>query len=145
MTVKIAFGIDEDTEVAKKLREYIVEQNHKLVFEIINEPWPEVGYQVGLQVARLVADIGIAICYTGTGVTIAANKVPGIRASLCKDRETAEGARRWNDANVLTIASKDLKLDVAIDILKGFLSTEKDPNEQRYIDMINIYEQGLRG
>ncbi len=60
-------------------------------------PWPDVGFEVGEAVSRGEATFGIAICYTGTGVSIAANKVKGVRAALCIDAFTARAARLWND------------------------------------------------
>ena len=67
-------------------------------------PWPEAADQVARLVAQRAVDAGIVCCWTGTGVSIAANKVPGVRAALCRDAETARGARRWNDANVLALS-----------------------------------------
>jgi ribose 5-phosphate isomerase B len=66
--------------------------------------WAEVGQRVGELVAKGDVDTGVLFCWTGTGASIAANKVQGIRAALCDDAETAFGARRWNDANVLAIS-----------------------------------------
>ena len=60
--------------------------------------------EVGHRVAGGQADYGVLCCYTGTGVAMAANKVAGVRAALCVDAETAQGARRWNDANVLALS-----------------------------------------
>ena len=68
-------------------------------------------------------------CWTGTGVSIAANKIGGVRAALCTDAETARGARRWNDANVLAIGLRLTSADVAKEMLDAFLSTEADPAE----------------
>ena len=66
--------------------------------------WSAVGRQVGLQVSKGACYQGLLFCWTGTGVSIAANKVPGVRAALCNDAETARGARAWNDANVLCLS-----------------------------------------
>ena len=66
--------------------------------------WTSVGGAVGEAVARGAADYGVLCCWTGTGVSIAANKVPGVRAALCADPQTAAGAREWNDANVLCLS-----------------------------------------
>ncbi|HZW54131.1 MAG TPA: RpiB/LacA/LacB family sugar-phosphate isomerase, partial [Candidatus Elarobacter sp.] len=66
--------------------------------------WASIGRAVGEQVAAGRADVGIVCCWTGTGISIAANKVRGVRAALCGDAVTAEGARRWNDANVLALS-----------------------------------------
>lgn len=71
-----------------------------------DDSWPSVGRRVGEAVASGEANSGIVCCSTGTGVCIAANKVAGVRAALCKDAETAAGARTWNDANVLALSLK---------------------------------------
>jgi ribose 5-phosphate isomerase B len=141
--MEIAFGIDEETEVSKELRNYLKDTGHELPVQVINKPWPEVGFRVGKAVAEDVAHIGIAICYTGTGVTIAANKVPGVRAALCKDSDTAKGARLWNDANVLTLASQGLTIVNAKEILEMFLLTSVDPSEIENIKMLSIYDKSL--
>ncbi len=70
------------------------------------DPWPEVARKVGEDVAEGRAEEGILFCWTGTGVSIAANKVAGVRAALCVDAETARGARLWNNANVLCLSMR---------------------------------------
>jgi len=75
-------------------------------------------------------------CWTGTGVSIAANKVPGVRAALCTDRGTAEGARRWNDANVLAFGLRLTTEAVAEELLDAFLGTDVDADEQAEIDKL---------
>ena len=75
------------------------------------------------------ADRGVVCCWTGTGVSIAANKVPGIRAALCIDAETARGARRWNDANVLALSLRLTSEQIAAEILDAFLVTDADPGQ----------------
>jgi ribose 5-phosphate isomerase B len=69
------------------------------------------------------------MCYTGTGVSIAANKVPGVRAALCVDAATASGARRWNDANVLALSIRLTTPDLAAEIVDAYFSTDPDPGE----------------
>ena len=75
------------------------------------------------------ADRGVVCCWTGTGVSIAANKVVGVRAALCTDAATASGARRWNDANVLAFGLRLTSAEVAVELLQAFLSTDPDPGE----------------
>src|SRR5947209_14642932 len=70
---------------------------------------------------------------TGTGVSIAANKVPGVRAALCADAETAKGARRWNDANVLALSLRSTPEAVAKEIVDAWLETGPDEAERRTI------------
>jgi ribose 5-phosphate isomerase B len=80
-------------------------------------------------VASGAADEGILFCWTGTGVSMAANKVPGIRAALCDDAETARGARLWNNANVLCLSLRRASEVVANEILDSWFNTSFEPNE----------------
>ena len=80
-------------------------------------------------VASGAADEGILFCWTGTGVSLAANKVPGIRAALCDDAETARGARLWNKANVLCLSIRRTSEVEAKEILDAWFGTAYEPNE----------------
>lgn len=75
------------------------------------------------------ADEGILFCWTGTGVSLAANKLPGIRAALCDDAETARGARLWNNANVLCLSIRRTSAVMAQEILDMWFKTSYQPNE----------------
>src|SRR4051812_5551684 len=85
-------------------------------------PWGEVALEIARRVAGGDADQGIVCCYTGTGVSMAANKVPGVRAALCVDAETERGARKWNDANVLALSLRLTSEEVAKEILAAWLA-----------------------
>ena len=85
--------------------------------------WASIGRAVGEAVAAGRADVGIVCCWTGTGISIAANKVAGVRAALCADAATARGARRWNDANVLALSLRATAPPVGLEILDAFLTT----------------------
>ena len=101
------------------------------------EPWPDVAENVAKDVAEGKAQIGILVCYTGTGVSIVANKVKGVRAALCFDAETARGARLWNDANVLALSGRLTSPQVAKEIFEAWLSIkEPDKNELENIKKI---------
>ena len=102
----------------------------------VGTAWPEVGSAGRRGGGRRRADVGIVACWTGTGVSIAANKVPGVRAALCTDVGTAEGARRWNDANVLALSMERTASGRAIEIVDAFLATDPDPSEQAAIDRV---------
>lgn len=128
--MRIAFGTDERTPLTDAVRDRLVEAGHELVAVVEGDPWPEVGRRVGEAVAAGAADRGVVCCWTGTGVSIAANKVPGVRAALCTDAATAEGARRWNDANVLALGLRLTSIEVAGELLDAFLATDADPSEQ---------------
>ena len=135
--MRIAFGTDEQTAVTDAVEAWLVEHGHEVV--VVAErggPWPGVGAAVGRAVASGEADRGVVCCWTGTGVSIAANKVPGVRAALCTDRGTAEGARRWNDANVLAFGLRLTTGAVVEELLDAFLGTEVDPDERANIDAV---------
>src|SRR5690606_26513227 len=93
------------------------------------DPWPDVGRRVGELVAGGGAERGVVCCWTGTGVSIAANKVPGVRAALCTDPETAAGARRWNDANVLALGLRLTSPALADEMIAAFLATDAEADE----------------
>jgi ribose 5-phosphate isomerase B len=128
--VRIAFGTDEVTPLTEALREALIERGHDIVVVAYGSPWPDVGRGVGEVVAGGDCDRGVVCCWTGTGVSIAANKVPGVRAALCTDAETARGARRWNDANVLALGLRLTSPAVAEEIVDAFLATDADEDER---------------
>lgn len=127
--MRIAFGTDERTQVTDQIVGFLVDGGHEVVLRLEEEPWPDVGRSVGGAVAAGEADRGVVCCWTGTGVSMAANKVPGVRAALCTDAETARGARRWNDANVLALGLRLTSPAVAKELLDAFLATDPDPSE----------------
>lgn len=132
--MKIAVGSDETSPVVDQVVKTLKEQGHEIQFYGPTGkgmiPWPEVGRCVAEDVARRHVQEGILFCWTGTGVSIAANKVAGIRAALCSDAETARGARLWNDANVLCISLRLTSVPVAQEILKAWLETAYQPNPE---------------
>ena len=127
--VRIAFGTDEDTLLTASLVDDLRGRGHDVEHVAPAAEWPEVGRAVGEAVAGGRAERGIVCCFTGTGVSIAANKVPGVRAALCTDGATARGARRWNDANVLAFGLRLTSADVAQEMIDAFLGTEPDTEE----------------
>jgi ribose 5-phosphate isomerase B len=127
--VRIAFGTDEVMPVTDLVIAHLRDLGHEVVVVADGEEWPEVGRGVGSAVARGEADRGVVCCWTGTGVSIAASKVPGVRAALCADAETARGARRWNDANVVALGLRLTSPVVAVEVVDAFLATEPDPDE----------------
>ena len=102
--------------------------------------WGSVGVEVGRRVAAGEADQGVVLCFTGTGVAMAANKVRGIRAALCVDAATAAGARRWNDANVLALSLRLLTEGLAAEILDGWLDTEYARSEAESLSAMSTYD-----
>ena len=132
--MRIAFGTDEPTTLTDAIKRHLTDGGHNVVAAAAEgAPWPDVGRAVGEAVVGDAADVGVVCCWTGTGVSIAANKVPGVRAALCTDAETARGARRWNDANVLALSLRLVSAEVAAEMLNAFLDTEPDPDESAEI------------
>ena len=127
--MRVAFGTDESTELTEAVKAALTEHGHEVVVVGEGDPWPDVGRRVGEAVSFGDAERGVVCCWTGTGVSMAANKVSGVRAALCTDAETARGARRWNDANVLAFGLRLTSPEVAREMLDAFLSTDPDDDE----------------
>ena len=127
--VRIAFGTAERTPLTDEVRAGLARDGHDVVLIVEGDAWPDVGRAVAEAVADGRADRGIVCCWTGTGVSIAANRVAGVRAALCTDAETARGARRWNDANVLAFGLRLTSPIVAAEMIDAFLTTDVDADE----------------
>ena len=134
--MRIVFGTDEATPLTAAVQEALEEAGHEVIDVAADEPWPEVGRDVGEAVASGRAERGVVCCWTGTGVSMAANKVPGVRAALCTDAETARGARRWNDANVLALGLRLTSPEVAREMLEAFLGTDADADERENVSRL---------
>jgi ribose 5-phosphate isomerase B len=129
VAVHIAFGTDERTALTGWMLDRLRAGGHHVDVVADGTDWPDAGRLVGEAVASGRAQLGVVCCFTGTGVSIAANKVPGVRAALCTDAATAAGARRWNDANVLALGLRLTSQAVAGELLEAFLSTAADADE----------------
>ncbi len=131
--MKLAIGADERTYLTDDVVQEVQNRGHDVVLfgHLQGDKifWPEVARQVAESVAQGQANEGILFCWTGTGVSLAANKVSGIRAALCADAETAKGARLWNRANVLCISLRATSAAVAQEILDAWFDTAYQPNE----------------
>jgi ribose 5-phosphate isomerase B len=131
--VRIALGSDEVTTLTDAVRNDLAARGHDLV--VVGPPagetieWAEVGRRVGELVAGGDADTGVLFCWTGTGASIAANKVAGVRAALCGDAATADGARRWNDANVLALSLRTTSEALLEEILDAWFAGEPSPDD----------------
>lgn len=137
--MRVAVGADDRSALTDAVRDALRARGHDvIVFGAIEgaaAAWPRVGRAVGEAVASGRADTGVVMCWTATGVSIAANKVRGVRAALCGDAQTAEGARRWNDANVLALSMRATSIPVALEILDAWFSTaaSNEPDDQAAI------------
>jgi ribose 5-phosphate isomerase B len=128
----LSVGADERKPIVDHILKHLKETGHEIVWYgpsgKASVPWPEVARCVAEDVARGNTAEGILFCWTGTGVSIAANKVPGVRAALCGDAETARGARLWNNANVLCLSLRTLSEAVAEEILRTWFETHYPHN-----------------
>jgi len=145
--MKIAVSTDERTHLVNTILEELHKRGHEVEYfgpESGQEAdWPEVTVRAAERVARGEADEAIVMCWTGTGATLAANKVPGIRAALCHDAETAKGARIWNHANVLALSLRAVSSPIAREILDAWFATPYSDDEWnlRQIQRIQEIEQ----
>jgi ribose 5-phosphate isomerase B len=135
--MRVAFGSDESTPVTEELKNDLVMLGHELLVTADGLRWADVGHAVGEAVASSHADVGIVCCYTGTGVAMAANKVAGVRAALCVDAETARGARRWNDANVLALSLRLTTAELGREVIDAFFASKPDGSEADQIALIS--------
>ncbi len=131
--MRVVFGTDERTPVTDLIVDTLRERGCEVATVADGEQWADVGRAVGEAVSEGRAERGVVCCWTGTGVSMAANKVGGVRAALCTDAETARGARRWNDANVLAVGLRLTAPEVAKEMLDAFLSTDADETEREQV------------
>ncbi len=149
--MRIATGADERNHLTDHLLAELQRRGHDLLlFGPLRHDanptdesnlWPRVGHDVAAAVASGLVDEGIVCCWTGTGVSIAANKVAGVRAALCADAETARGARLWNRANILALSLRLTSEPLATEILDAWFGTPlgEDPLDLKcvaYLDEI---------
>ena len=143
-TMKIAVASDEKTHLTDFVVDYLEKAGHtiSLYGPLANNdlPWTLASEQLADAVATGEADEGVLFCYTGTGASIAANKVPGIRAALCGDAQTAKGARWWNDANVLVMSLRATSPEVAGEILDAWFTETVRPDEVATIAHLKVIE-----
>ena len=134
--MRIAFGSDDENETTRAVLAELRERGDVEVVE--TDSWPDLGAGIGRAVAEGRVDVGVVMCWTGTGTAIAANKVPGVRAALAWEPWIARNARLWNDANVLAMSLKRLAPDVAVEVTQAFLDeTDPDPEEAAAIKRLD--------
>jgi ribose 5-phosphate isomerase B len=135
--MRVALGSDERTPLTDAVVDDLRDRGHAVT--LVGPPagedkqWAQVGRELGKLVASGSCQTGVLFCWTGTGASIAANKVPGVRAALCTDAATAGGARRWNDANIVVMGLRLTSAELAREMLDAWFSTEPDPTEAENI------------
>lgn len=143
--MKIAVSADERTGVAEAVVAKLRERGHDtLVHGALNpderDDWAWASEAAARDVAEGRADQAVVCCWTGTGASIAANKVPGVRAALCVDAATAAGARTWNDANVLALSLRLTSPQVLVEILDAWFSGKVSDDEDDRANIARIEE-----
>lgn len=146
---RIAVGADERLQLVDHVLGRLRERGFTVEVEAPEKgrtaPWPLVAETVALKVRAGACDLGILFCWTGTGVAMAANKVPGVRAALCADAQTAAGARKWNDANVLVMSLRATTPAVADEILEAWFSTGPEAGETERFRQLEAIDRRHRG
>ena len=147
--MKIAVAADERTGVAGEVVEQLRERGHEPVVhgalvEGERADWAWCCEAAARDVAEGRAEQAVVCCWTGTGASIAANKVPGIRAALCGDAVTAAGARTWNDANVLALSLRATSEAELAEILEAWFSTgpSAEPDDRANVEHVGEIERG---
>lgn len=153
--MQITVSSDEHSPLVDAVIEEIERRGHSVEYfgPRAGEPaseandWPLVTVEAVARVVDGRADEAVVMCWTGTGASLAANKVAGIRAALCHDAETARGARVWNHANVLALSLRATPIPIAREILDAWFSTpySDDAWNLRQIERIRAVEASGRG
>jgi ribose 5-phosphate isomerase B len=150
--MRISVASDMDTPLARAL----VEELRRRGFEPIphgalmggeRADWAWASERAARDVAEGRAEQGVVCCWTGTGASIAANKVAGVRAALCADEETARGARRWNDANVLALSLRATSEAVLSEILDAWFGSgpSDDPDDEANVEHVAELDRERQG
>jgi ribose 5-phosphate isomerase B len=143
--MRIAVAADERTGVADLVAEELRSRGHDPIVHGAladgeRDDWAWASEAAARDVADGRAQQGVVCCWTGTGASIAANKVPGIRAALCADAPTAEGARRWNDANVLALSLRTTSQAELAEILDAWFATAASPEADDAANVAHLDE-----
>jgi ribose 5-phosphate isomerase B len=144
--MRIALGADDSTRVVDAIDDFLRAAGHEVTrfgkAAGEDEAWAATGRRVAEAVVSGAHHLGIVCCWTGTGVSIAANKVPGARAALCVDAETARGARKWNDANVLSLSLRLTSEEVAKEIVGAWLGESYGGSEAESLALLSTLDAG---
>jgi ribose 5-phosphate isomerase B len=150
--MRISIASDMDTPLARAVVDELRKRGHEPIAHGAlgeGEPtdWAWACEQAARDVAEGRAEQGVVCCWTGTGASIAANKVAGVRAALCADAETARGARLWNDANVLALSLRTTSEAVLGEILDRWFESapSADPEDRANVEHIAELDTGRDG
>ncbi len=145
--MRVAVAADERTGVADAVVDELRRRGHEPLLhgalaEDEREDWAWCAEAAARDVAEGRAEQGVVCCWTGTGASIAANKVPGIRAALCADAQTADGARRWNDANVLALSLRTASEATLAEILDAWFASgpSDEPDDRANVEHVDALD-----
>jgi ribose 5-phosphate isomerase B len=143
--VRIAVAADELTGVAEAIVEELRRRGHEPVLHGAyasgeRPDWAWASEAAARDVADGRAEQAVVACWTGTGASIAANKVHGVRAALCADAQTAAGARRWNDANVLALSLRLTSRAALREILDAWFGAKASPDDSDVENIAHVAE-----
>ncbi len=143
--MRIAVAADERSALADALLDELALRGHRTLLhgalaEGERDDWAWASAAAARDVAEGRAEQAIVCCWTGTGASIAANKVAGVRAALCGDAATAQGARRWNDANVLALSLRAVGAGVLGEILDAWFATQPSSQEEDAANVAHLRE-----
>jgi len=149
--MRVAVAADERVGVAEAVIEELRKRGHEPIphgalAEGERDDWAWASEAAARDVAEGRAEQAVVCCWTGTGASIAANKVAGVRAALCLDAQTADGARKWNDANALAISLRATSEAELGEILDAWFGGEASPDadDAANVDHISEIEGGIR-
>jgi ribose 5-phosphate isomerase B len=147
--MKFSVAADERAGVAEAVVAELEERGHEAIrhgalSDEERDDWAWASEAAARDVAEGRAEAAVVCCWTGTGASIAANKVPGIRAALCADAATAAGARRWNDANVLALSLRSTSEAELGEIIDAWLEGEPsaEPDDVANVRHLDEIERG---
>ncbi|HEY4994255.1 MAG TPA: RpiB/LacA/LacB family sugar-phosphate isomerase, partial [Nakamurella sp.] len=148
--MRIAVAADEDTGVARSVLDQLRARGHQPIPRGAlsageRADWAWAAESAARDVVEGRAEAAVVCCWTGTGASMAANKVPGIRAALCADAQTAAGARRWNDANVLALSLRTTSEAVLAEILDAWFGATPSDDEADRANVQHLAEIGPAG
>jgi len=143
MKNKIAIGCDHAAfDEKEKIKTFLIDKGYELVdvgaHSSDSVDYPSFGHEVGKMVVNNEVDKGIVICGSGIGISIAANKIRGIRAALCTSSKHAEMSRKHNDANVLALGARMTDLNLILEIVDVWLNTDFEGG--RHLKRVNLIE-----
>ncbi|NLO97308.1 MAG: ribose 5-phosphate isomerase B [Peptococcaceae bacterium] len=145
----IALGADHGGfELKEIIKKHLLDRNYEVKDYGTDSAqavdYPEYGFQVGEAIIKQEADLGILVCGTGIGISIAANKVRGIRAAVCTNCYMAKMAREHNNANILALGARVIGEGLALEIVDAFLNTSfGGERHARRVDLISKYEDAI--